>query len=411
MPKQSSTPTESPPAVIIIGLPKLAHVMTKAGVSTLAVGLTEAEVNRATQAANSQTPVIVAHNNDATFDAWVAQFTANRLPITVVGGRSGPPVDTSASKVFVALGFNALAQVVRGYTIDGNPEVKRSTAQVDGPQPDWDPRFPSVSTPTTKRIWVIGACGGVGATSLAISLAQQAGSLDLDSVVVDFSHDGRATFDASYGNQNLPTITDARSARDPGKALITASDLRMARAAAKGATKFALLAAPFGGGNLGDDSQFIVNTHQRACQGRDLATIDVGRITYGSAIWELMCADARAGGWLLIVTRPDQFGVAAINRMLQLLSPASIPSNRILTVFNQTWPDGPNTDDLSQVIGPCRWLDPIATDRQIALTASQGRVLPDTTSLSTFCRHVVWMTTGVGQIEEQAKKRWLPTRR
>jgi hypothetical protein len=260
------------------------------------------------------------------------------------------------------------------------------------PQPTWDPQFPSGSG-TTRRVWVVSATGGAGATSVGLGIAQQAGDLGLACCLVDYSSDGRASFDASFGNETLSSLRDTLVTGNPQDALVSIDDLRASRNAAVGATTFALLAMPFGG--VQTPPTLMAQCLGTAATGQQLVVVDAGLVRPHDPLWPVMCADVRACGWMIVLTRPEHYGVNVTARLLSRLSDADLPENRILAAFNHCWPDGPSVADLQRSLGPCQWLDGIPTDQAIALASSMGRTLPGNTALQPLCAEVVWRITGV----------------
>jgi len=244
-------------------------------------------------------------------------------------------------------------------------------------------------------VWVVSTTGGAGATTAALGVAHHAGRLGLDTCLID-AGDGRASFDTTWADPTAPTLLDATTTGDYESTVLDVDAIRALRGAAVGSVPFALLASPVGGADALLTAPLTARALSAASQSRDLVVVDAGTLTPAHPWWDLMLADARAGGWVLIVSRPDPYPVTLLDRLLTRLSTATIPPDRTLAAFAQVRPTSPDPASFATHLPPCHWLDPVPVDDRIPALARDGRVDHATTALAPLCAQVVWLATGEG---------------
>jgi len=425
--------SDQSPALSILGLPGLARALAAAQVPAVSGDYTRDDIAAAAGHASSGIPLLLGAADIPGLADWVADLARQGIHVLVVG--SLPRVDPSllvdpsapAASFLDQLGIPTgdLAPVtLSGQPLPApsvgpplSPQAAPQSAASPAPMPQapvvqsapsptpravWDPRFPSGGTGATRRVWVTGVAGGVGTTAVALAIAHHAGSLRLDTALVDFA-DGHASFDAANGDTTISDLADARATGDGADALTSADSLRAARGGAVGSVDFALLASPLGGTDL--DGPLAATALQAASAGRHMVVVDAGKPLPGTPLWTLVEADARAGGWILVLARPDHFSCVAADRLFTDLSLAQIPPDRVLAAFTFCHPAGPDPAGLARGLGPATWLDPVSVDEAVALNPSRGHVGADGTALAPLAARVTWLATGAGDNGDEPRGR------
>lgn len=381
--------------VAIIGLgDALPERLRRAGHQVVAGGFEPAALDAAARTlVASHGLLVTAACDHPGFAGFLTSMARAGVRIALVATTAPPGTDpswlvqptTSAQKVFDQAGLPVLGRASAGVNITGSPLPSAPA-----------PR-PATMGAATRRLWVVGASGGTGTTSVAVGVANLAADLDLETALVDFS-DGAATFIASDGDRGLPDHAELAAA---GRSALTdADDLAQARGPGLSRPRFALSATPLGGMRVG--GVWAGHALAAAAGNRRLVVVDAGRPDPEGVVQTLMSADVRAGGWVLITARPGPHGVAALDRTASRLLDDGAPPDRVLACYCQVT-GGP---DLSAPHGwAATMLDPVEWDQRVPQLAAAGQLPPAGTTLQPLVTELLWRVTGVRPAEPAKQHR------
>ena len=194
-------------------------------------------------------------------------------------------------------------------------------------------------------LFVFSGKGGVGKTSVALSLAERA-ARHLRVVLVD-AHRGQGDIRTylRLGNSTLPTIWAAAATGDPARAIVPPDALTAARHQRLQELHFGLVMAPHGDqvdpGTVTPEAYRAVLAAAR--DRADLVVVDTQIVEDGldttGLIDELMIPALRAGGWGLAVADTSAAGLTNTLDRVRAVHRAGVPPDRLMAVLSRVAAD------------------------------------------------------------------------
>jgi cellulose biosynthesis protein BcsQ len=190
-------------------------------------------------------------------------------------------------------------------------------------------------------VFVFSGKGGVGKTSVALGLAQRAGTR-LRVVLVDANRgQGDIRTYLRLARSTLPTIWAAATAGDPARAIVPPEVVNAARHQRLQDLTFGLVMAPHGDQV---DPRTVTPAAYRsvldaaACRA-DLVVVDTQIVEDGvdttGLIDELLIPSLRAGGWAVAVADTSSAGLTNTLERVRALHAAGIPPDRLMSVLSR----------------------------------------------------------------------------
>lgn len=259
--------------------------------------------------------------------------------------------------------------------------------------------------------------GGVGKSSLALALGEQASSLGLRSIVVDANRgQGDLRKYLRVNQAYLPSVVDAATSGDPTRAITTPERLASARPAGLPVPSFATVLAPTD--TQVDPSLITPEVYREvvdAVRGlADLVIVDtqiVEATDIGGMVDDFMVPELVSGAWGLGISDPS-VGADNLLRRIYMLSARGVRPDRLMVCLNRVEPSsGLNQEAMAKLVEPyATWMGAVGIDPRVT-TAFESGAIPTSPALEELLGRVLGRVTGIAPVaraqptEDKPKKR------
>jgi hypothetical protein len=264
------------------------------------------------------------------------------------------------------------------------------------------------------------AKGGVGKSTLTLSLGELASSLGMRALVVDANRgQGDLRKYLRVNQAYLPSIIDAATSGDPSRAITTPERLASARPSGLPVPSFSTVLAP-------TDAQFdpalvtpaVYKEVLEAVRGlADLVIVDtqiVEAADIGGMVDEFMIPELLGDAWGLGISDTSP-GADNLLRRIYNFHAKGVHPDRLMVAVNRAEPSSRlNLDAMMHLVEPyATWMGAINTNPSIT-TAFEGGAIPSSPAMDDLLGRVIERVTGVKYVvaskpndqgEQQAKKR------
>jgi Mrp family chromosome partitioning ATPase len=259
--------------------------------------------------------------------------------------------------------------------------------------------------------------GGVGKSTTALALGQQAAEAGLRAFVVDANRgQGDLRKYLRVGQAWLPSVVDAAISGDPARAFTMPERLVATRPNGLPALGFGVVLAPTDA--QADPTLVTPEVYRRvaraARQAADLVVVDtqiVEAADTSGMVERFLVPELLAGAWGLGIS-DTSVGVDNLLRRLYMLSARGVGPERLMVALNRVEPQsGLNQDAMVRLVSPyAAWMGAIAMDPAVA-TAFESGGIPTSAELRSLLAKVLWRVLGLGPPPDASEKKAGGTRR
>lgn len=292
------------------------------------------------------------------------------------------------------------------------------------PSPALGFEVPGPARPASLRTGAVIICfaakGGVGKSTLTLSLGELASSLGMRTLVVDANRgQGDLRKYLRVNQAYLPSIIDAATSGDPSRAITTPERLASARPSGLPVPSFSTVLAP-------TDAQFdpalvtpaVYKEVLEAVRGlADLVIVDtqiVEAADIGGMVDEFMIPELLGDAWGLGISDTSP-GADNLLRRIYNFHAKGVHPDRLMVAVNRAEPSSRlNLEAMMRLVEPyATWMGAINTNSSIT-TAFEGGAIPSSPAMDDLLGRVIERVTGVKYVaaskpndqgEQQAKKR------
>lgn len=289
-----------------------------------------------------------------------------------------------------------------------------------GPGPAGVYRSPA-SQKTGELLICFAGKGGVGKSSMAIALGEQASALGLRTIVVDANRgQGDLRKYLRVNQAYLPSVVDAATSGDPSRAITTPERLAAARPADMPVPSFSAVLAP---NDAQMDPSLVTPVLYREVVDAmrsiaDLVVVDtqiVEATDVGGMVDDFLVPELVSGAWGLGISDPS-VGVDNLLRRLYMFAAKGVRPDRIMVCLNRVEPtSGLNQEAFAKLAGPyATMMGAIGIDPRI-VTAFESGGAPTSPALDELLGRVLERVTGISPVvrakpspaNEKGAKRWI----
>jgi len=301
------------------------------------------------------------------------------------------------------------------------PQPPRLAAAM--PQPRQSVPADAYRAPAGRRLGALIICfagkGGVGKSTAALALGEQASSLGLRSIVVDANRgQGDLRKYLRVNQAYLPSVVDAATSGDPVRAITTPERLATARPAGLPVPSFATVLAPTD--TQVDPSLVTPEVYREVVSAvrelADLVIVDtqiVEATDIGGMVDDFMVPELLSGGWGLGISDPS-VGADNLLRRIYMLSARGVGPARLMVCLNRVEPSsGLNQEAMARLVEPyATWMGAIGIDPRIT-TAFESGAIPTSSAMAELLGRVLGRVTGIAPVtktqptDDKPKKRFI----
>lgn len=260
-------------------------------------------------------------------------------------------------------------------------------------------------SPGARRLGSLIICfagkGGVGKSSLALALGEQASSLGLRSIVVDANRgQGDLRKYLRVNQAYLPSVVDAATSGDPTRAITTPERLAAARPAGLPVPSFATVLAPTDA--QVDPTLVTPEVYREVVEAvrelADIVIVDtqiVEATDIGGMVDDFMVPELLSGAWGLGISDPS-VGADNLLRRIYMLSARGVGPARLMVCLNRVEPSsGLNQEAMARLVEPyAAWMGAVGIDPRIT-TAFESGGIPTSPALEELLGRVLARVTGI----------------